>query len=244
VKTGNPEGDEVERATTSQATPPSVDDLIRANQDLVPAVLARLQAEGMRGERADLLAFGQQGLLEAAQRYDPQRGEFKRFAHYRVRGAMIDGLRKMGPWTRRGHERIAILSALDRAAEANEETPGTRTDSPEQIAERLRQHMAAMVTAVTVGVFAESVYEGDAVVPKDAGALQDEQLAERELAAGVRQALSSLEEPDQGVIRRMYLGGERLDDIAKDLGCSKSWVSRIHTRALKKLGTRLKEKLR
>jgi RNA polymerase sigma factor (sigma-70 family) len=100
------------------------------------------------------------------------------------------------------------------------------------------------VTAVTVGVFAESAYEGDAVVPKDGGALPDEQLAERELAASVRQALSSLDEPDRGVISRMYLGSEHLDDIAKDLGCSKSWVSRIHTRALKKLGTRLKDKLR
>jgi len=244
VKTGNPEGAEVAPKTESEARATSVEDLLRTNQDLVPTALARLEAEGMRGERADLLAFGQQGLLEAAQRYDPERGEFKRFAYYRVRGAMIDGLRKMGPWTRRGYERIAMLSALDQASESSEENASTGTDTAEQVAERLRQHMAAMVTAVTIGVFAENAYEGDAIVPKDAGALQDEQLADRELAASVRQALASLEEPDQGVVSRMYLGGERLDDIAKDLGCSKSWVSRIHTRALKKLGSRLKDKLR
>lgn len=198
----------------------------------------------MRGERADLLAFGQQGLVEAALRYDPDRGDFKRFAYYRVRGAMIDGLRKMGPWTRRGYERIAILGTLDRAADAGDDGDQVAPETALQAAERLRQHMAAMVTAVTIGVFAESAHEGDTVVPKDGRALQDEELGRRQVAASVQEALASLEEPDRGVVERMYLGGERLDDIARDLGCSKSWASRIHTRALKKLGARLKDKLR
>jgi len=244
VDTGNPEGAEAAAGTTDLAASKSVHELVAESQDLVPSVLARLEAEGMRGERADLLAFGQQGLLEAAHRYDPERGDFKRFAYYRVRGAMIDGLRKMGPWTRRGYERIAILATLDRAVEAGESGAPVARDSAEQAAERLRQHMAAMVTAVTVGVFAESAYDGDSVVPKDGAAPQDEQLADRQMAAAVREALALLEEPDRGVLSRMYLAGEKLDDIASDLGCSKSWASRIHTRALKKLGTRLKDKLR
>lgn len=241
---GNPEGASSAAESATERAPISVDELVRSHQDLVPSALARLEAEGIRGERADLLAFGQQGLVEAALRYDPGRGEFKRFAYYRVRGAMIDGLRKMGPWTRRGYERIAILGALDRAAEASEESTQAERETAEQAAERLRQHMAAMVTAVTLGVFAEAVYDGGSVVSRDGQALPDEQLSERELRASVQEALAQLEEPDQGVVRRMYLGGERLDDIARDLGCSKSWASRIHTRALKKLGARLKAKLR
>jgi RNA polymerase sigma factor for flagellar operon FliA len=248
VETGNPEEAELSAESSAagkgQTAPKSVEELVAEGRDLVPSVLARLEAEGMRGERVDLLAFGQQGLLEAAHRYDPERGDFKRFAYYRVRGAMIDGLRKMGPWTRRGYERISIMATLDRAAEAAEAGGPSLRESAEQAAERLRQHMAAMVTAVTIGVFAETAYDGESVVPKDGRALQDEQLESRQIAASVHEALALLEEPDQDVIRRMYLLGEKLDDIAKDLGCSKSWASRIHTRALKKLGARLKDKLR
>lgn len=244
VDKGNPEGADRVAEAEHPGAASAKDELVRAYQQLVPAALARLEAEGIRGERADLLAFGQQGLVEAALRYDPERGDFKRFAYYRVRGAMLDGLRKMGSWTRRGYERIAILDALDRAAEAQEEVSQVGRESLEQAAERLRQHMAAMVTAVTLGVFAEAAYDGDSIVPKDSKALPDEQLDDQQVAARVQEALSELDEPDQAVVRRMYLGGERLDDIARDLGCSKSWASRIHTRALKKLGTRLKARLR
>lgn len=244
VDKGNPEGAESAAEAERPDATSAADELIRAHLDLVPSALARLEAEGIRGERADLLAFGQQGLVEAARRYDPERGDFKRYAYYRVRGAMIDGLRKMGPWTRRGYERIAILDTLDRALEAQEDAAAGERESIEQAAERLRQHMAAMVTAVTVGVFAEAAYEGDSIVSKDGKALADELLGDHQVAARVQEALAELDEPDQGVVRRMYLGGQRLDDIARDLGCSKSWASRIHTRALKKLGTRLKARLR
>jgi len=244
VDKGNPEGTAPLPEGANRDERVALDELVRAHLDLVPSALSRLEAEGVRGDRADLLAFGQQGLVEAALRYDPDRGDFKRFAYYRVRGAMIDGLRKMGPWTRRGYERIAILGTLDRAADAEDDGSQAPSDSVEQAAERLRKHMAAMVTAVTIGVFAESAHEGDGIAAKDGRALQDEQLEEHQVKACVHEALSSLEEPDRGVVERMYLGGECLDDIARDLGCSKSWASRIHTRALKKLGARLKDKLR
>ena len=48
-------------------------------------------------EMEDLVAFGQIGLLEASERFDPRVGaNFLTFAHYRIKGAIFDGLRKMG----------------------------------------------------------------------------------------------------------------------------------------------------
>ncbi|NRD51107.1 sigma-70 family RNA polymerase sigma factor, partial [Corallococcus exiguus] len=48
-------------------------------------------------ELDELLAYGQIGLLEAAERFDPKVGaNFLTFAHYRIKGAIFDGLRKMG----------------------------------------------------------------------------------------------------------------------------------------------------
>src|ERR1041385_875406 len=48
-------------------------------------------------EYEELVAYGTQGLLEAAQRFDPRGGAtFSTYAYYRIRGAIFDGLRQMG----------------------------------------------------------------------------------------------------------------------------------------------------
>src|SRR5512135_235016 len=45
----------------------------------------------------DLVSYGTQGLLEAAERFDGKHGaSFTTYAYYRVRGAIFDGLRRMG----------------------------------------------------------------------------------------------------------------------------------------------------
>src|SRR5690349_25022918 len=58
----------------------------------------------------ELMAYGQVGLLEASERFDPKVGaNFLTFAHYRIKGAIFDGLRKMGDL--RGPDARAIYLA-------------------------------------------------------------------------------------------------------------------------------------
>jgi RNA polymerase sigma factor FliA len=227
------------------AGPLSLEELVLSHQSLVPSAYARLAAEGLRMDREELLAFGQQGLVEAARRYDPEQGPFRRFAYYRVRGAMIDGMRAMGPWTRRGYERARMMKALDVAVESTADGQGTPGQiSAEEASEKLRQHMASMVTAMTLGVFAERAQDGEEVISRDTGSSAEELLSEQQLRTAVHEALAELPEPDGTIVRRHYIGGERLDLIAQELGFSKSWASRIHSRALKRLGTRLRSHVR
>ena len=54
--------------------------------------------------------------------------------------------------------------------------------------------------------------------------------------------MSELPPPEDEVIQRFYVQGDKMDEIADDLGKSRSWVSRVHTRALKRLGARLRSK--
>jgi RNA polymerase sigma factor for flagellar operon FliA len=42
------------------------------------------------------------------------------------------------------------------------------------------------------------------------------------------------------LVRRHYLQGERFDHVAQQLGLSKSWASRLHTRAIRRLSRRLR----
>ena len=55
------------------------------------------------------------------------------------------------------------------------------------------------------------------------------------LSARVVRALDTLDRNDQMIIRRHYFGGDSLLDIGRDLGRSKSWASRVHSRALGRL---------
>jgi len=63
--------------------------------------------------------------------------------------------------------------------------------------------------------------------------------AEAELLSIVRQAITELPDQEAELVRRHYLEGERFDSVARELGLSKSWASRLHTRAIGRLSKRL-----
>src|SRR3954452_10698642 len=113
------------------------DRLVEQHLSLVQAIAAKLKRTlGRTIDFEDLVAYGTKGLLEAAKRFDPSQGaSFTTFAYYRVRGAMLDGLRSMGWYSRadyaryraeeRAHEYVANLAEREAAARAaGAEEPG------------------------------------------------------------------------------------------------------------------------
>ena len=149
----------------------------------------------------------------------------------------------MGNWSRRGYERISLLRAVGEAHGAEEEssTEGEELDAS-AADERLRKHMAAMATAMTAGVFADHAIlaEGEVVAIDDTQSAE-ELLLDKQMSSRVREAIAALPPPEDVVVRRFYVEGHKMDAIAKDMDRSKSWVSRVHTRALRRLGARLRE---
>jgi len=203
------------------------------------------RAVGSHAELEDLVSYGREGLLDAARRFDPERGvPFRAYASYRVRGAIIDGLRTSGGLPRRAFERLVAMRAADRVSEgALDDTmapqpPGARPSDAERA---LGEHLAAMATAVAVGLLYASAHgeEGERTAVSTA---QDPEsaVAEAELRALVRDAIQELPHEEQELVRRHYLQGERFDLVAQELGLSKSWASRLHTRAVGRLAKRLR----
>ena len=164
--------------------------------DLVALAVRQITAGGrLQGERSELEAWGREGLLDAARRFDPSRGiGFRTFAYYRVRGAILDGLRKMGTWSRRGYERVLLL----RAAQST----------------------------------SEGAYEDYLAARGDLSA---------ELESLLRSSVDELPPPEDEIIRRHYFDGESLEKVGGSLGLSKSWASRLHTRAIRRLTLRLRQ---
>ncbi len=228
--------------------PEASEELVRFESalDLVEAIARRIAREvGPNAELGDLVSYGREGLLDAARRFDPSRGvPFRGYASFRVRGAIIDGVRKSSRLPRRTHERLNGLLAASHTSEGASEDafapmpPGATSADAERA---LGEHLAAMATAVAVGLLATTGFsdEGERV-PVSVDENAEDALGRAELLAVVREAIGELPAEEQALVRRHYLEGERFDHVAAELGLSKSWASRLHTRAIK----RLTEKLR
>jgi len=214
--------------------------------DLVDALARRIFRElGGHAELDELLSSGREGLLDAARKFDASRGvPFRGYASFRVRGAILDGVRANARLPRRVHERLRGLSAAARVSEGALEDsfqPPAPGATAEDANRALGEHLAAMATAVAMGLLANTGYgeEGERV-PVSAEASPEDELAREELLSLVRSGIAELPHEEAELVRRHYLEGERFDHVAAELGLSKSWASRLHTRAIKRLTERLK----
>ena len=80
----------------------ALDQLVTTHGALVRAIAVNIHSKlPVHVELCDLVQEGMRGLIDAARRYDPRRGvAFTTYAKYRVRGAILDGLRQFDPASR------------------------------------------------------------------------------------------------------------------------------------------------
>lgn len=192
-------------------------------------------------ELSDLVAYGEVGLVEAAERYDPRRGvAFSTFAHYRIKGAIYDGLREMGYFTRQGGPRVRwVANASDVVQSALDDAVG---DSPASSSVDDEIANAQSLIDALIPVYLLSL--GSDAVPEvvDQRALSMEQIEQRELVRLALDALRELSEDEQELIGALYFKHVSMTELAARQGITKSWISRLHTRAIKHLRDLLRER--
>jgi RNA polymerase sigma factor for flagellar operon FliA len=226
--------------------PPEVLERFESALDLADSIARQVRrATGQWTALEELVSYGQEGLLEAARRFDPERGvPFRAYANYRVRGAILDGVRAAASLPRRVYERLRGLEALSLYSEGAVEdvhAPAARGAGPADAERALADHLAAMATAMAVGLVAPAAHDahGARATVSQADS-PEEAVAQAELLAVVREHIAELPTEEAELVRRHYLEGERFDAVARDLGLSKSWASRLHTRAIGRLSKRMR----
>jgi RNA polymerase sigma factor for flagellar operon FliA len=192
--------------------------------------------------REELLAVAYLALVEAADRYDPGLGvPFLPYASYRVKGAVLRELNCSKGWRGRDHERVRLKLQL--AYNAIRDADAGQTDLEGVL-------NAAANVAISFGLFVAGP-EGDvseAIV--DTNAESPEEVAEsNEFKARLRKALRALPEREQFILQCYYYQDMTFEEIARalqknglsdgDQPVSKSWVSRIHGRALERMKKKL-----
>ena len=199
------------------------DEAIKGCLPLAKSLAAQLRvAHGFRTSFDDLFAVGVVGLVEAAERFDPDRGvAFSTFAYRRVRGAILDSQRDEGA---ADVERSGVgieLSDLVKKCPAN--TNALTTPDPDGG----RASRVGASAAVGQRVSIEDIDESAATL--------DEVVDRRRQSRRLHEAFLTLPSLQQRVLELHYLEGESFGDIGARLGICKPWAFRLHACAVQKL---------
>jgi RNA polymerase sigma factor for flagellar operon FliA len=220
-------------ASKGLADSPEVTARVRDALELVHAMALKIRASlHVTTPAEDLESFGNEGLLRAARSFDESRGvPFRCWATLRIRGAILDGVRSSGVLPRRVYRRMKEIEAADAVQEALVEEDAARPPADAADADaRLSRYVATMATAMALASRDSSTRDIENVV--DTTPSPEAQVARAELETAMRAAIAQIPEQEQHVVRRYYFDEASLDEIGKELGLSKSWTSRIHTRAV------------
>jgi RNA polymerase sigma factor for flagellar operon FliA len=223
--------------------------LIVAGLPFVEA-LARRMASSMPNsiDIGDLVQDGVLGLIDAANRFDEGRGiKFETFAERRVRGAMIDALRK-DAWPRgvrrQRRELDAAREALRRELghEPSMADLAARVGSDEK---RLSRTIVRINTIEATSPLATGEHTDDSSLPTVLVPSEPDSphraYEKTEMRERVRAALQTLPWRERKVIGLYYYGEVTMKHIGAEIGVNESRVSQLHARAIRRLRDALGE---
>jgi RNA polymerase sigma factor for flagellar operon FliA len=194
----------------------------------------------------DLVSYGMLGLFESADRFDAKFGaNFMTFSYYRIRGAIYDGLRGMGWVSRTEYQRYRYEqkanSYLNNVHDRDMAPVGDAPKSEKKSDDEEVNELADMVSGlVTIYVTALDAMEGFQI-KDDRGPAVDEVMELFQSKELVSNAVQKLPEQEKKLIELYYYSELSLEEVGKNLNLSKSWTSRLHTRAIDKLGRILRD---
>ncbi len=228
-------------------TPELQEKIIIEYAGLVKLVAGRLSMYlGYNVEYDDLVGYGTFGLIDAVDKFDYSKGvKFETYASLRIRGAILDQIRKMDwiPRSIRQKQR-----KIDTAYQSLEIKYG-RMASDEEVATELEisvdeletwQNQTKVTNIISLDEFMEQGTETKVEQSLTADFDQPDKIVEKqELKELLTKTLETLTEKEKKVIILYYYEELTLKEISRVLDVSESRISQLHTKALQKMKQRL-----
>jgi RNA polymerase sigma factor for flagellar operon FliA len=218
-------------------------DRIAAGLPFVESLARRVAASMPHSiELGDLVQDGMIGLIDAACRFDEARGiKFETFAERRVRGAMIDALRR-DAWPRGVRRQRRELEAAreelrrELGAEPSLADLAARVGSDEARLGRtiVRINTIESTSPLSAGDNVDGASLPPALVPSEPQS-PDKAYEEQEVRDRIRAAIASLPPRERKVIGLYYYGEATMKQIGAEIGVNESRVSQLHARAVQRL---------
>jgi RNA polymerase sigma factor FliA len=171
----------------------------------------------------ELTSFGYIGLLRAAKLYRPETGiGFPAFASHRIRGSIIDEVRKLSRYSERQQDRRKEIRKAERLLDEKRARQRELSETVEQLIDFLGNNPLPQYVS----------FESAASVTTP-GASPETAVHYARIRERVRQAAAELGTNERALVSRIYFRNMNLQEAADDIGLNKSWASRLHARALR-----------
>jgi RNA polymerase sigma factor for flagellar operon FliA len=226
----------------------SRDEVVHKFTPRIAAMARRLKAripDDAAVDLDDLINSGALGLLDAMNRYDPNRDvQFSTFADFRIRGAMLDVLRRLDPISRQAR---ATANQIESAIASLERRFG-RPPKPEEVAEDMGVELTTywkmvddsrnvLMVSYETKRSDDSRPLADMLARPDAASVEG-RVAMKETLRSLREAITEhLTERQRTVLVLYYMRDLTLKEIGEVLGVTESRVSQIHTESCLRLRT-------
>ncbi|MCM3732143.1 FliA/WhiG family RNA polymerase sigma factor [Fictibacillus nanhaiensis] len=218
------------------------DELLRAYLPLVNYHVQRISVGLPKSVNKDeLRSLGMLGLYDALKKFEPERDlKFDTYASFRIRGAILDGLRREDWLPRSLREKTKkVEAAIEKLEQEN-----LRSVSPKEVAEELGFSENEVTTVMSESFLAnvlsideenketESREKVSYTIEDKKAITPENSLLQEELHGELALVIKELSEKEQLVVSLFYFEELTLTEIGQVLGLSTSRISQIHSKAL------------
>lgn len=221
------------------------DSLVQEHAELVRRIAGHVAARLPPSvDVDDLVQAGTVGLIEAGRHYDGERGaSFKTYASIRIRGAIVDELRR-GDWAPRSvHRRHREISAAVQSVERRTGREAREDEVVRELGITAQAYHAALRDAVQCQVLSLSAPDDDdedGFDPADTSGGPLDRLEQAEFRRSLAHAIGELPPRERQVLALYYDEELNLREIGAKLEVSESRVCQIHGQALLRLNEQLR----
>jgi RNA polymerase sigma factor FliA len=219
------------------------DRLVLEHLPLVKAIAGRVHKNlPLNVDLDDLIHAGILGLFDAASKFNPKKQVvFSSYAKHRIKGAILDGLRKLDWASRDMRRRHKQVEAATRDLAAEFQRNPTEAEVAQKLGMDAERWRTMMIDLRNVGLISASTRgsEGDDLPAPDFPAKPetwpDFICVQEELRSTLGEAIKTLPERYQKVVSLYYTKELTMKEIGGMLGINESRVSQIHKGALEKM---------
>jgi len=187
----------------------------------------------------DLIQAGMLGLLEAAANYSEGRGaSFETYAGIRIRGAMLDGLRKLDWAPRSVHRKARAVAKAIREIESENGREARDVEVAERLGLKLSEYHRIVEDSAGCQISSLTTEEGEMTLT-DSSADPFRDVVDEDFRAALTEAIAGLPERERLVMSLYYDDELNLKEIGAALRVSESRICQIHGQALVRLQARL-----
>lgn len=188
----------------------------------------------------DLVQSGLIGLLEAKQNYDESKAaSFETFASIRIRGAMLDDLRKMSWVPRSTYQNMRKIKEAIQNVENRIGTQATSRDIAKELGISVQEYGELLSAANAYELVSFDVVHEETIAEESEYGDPYQQTLLQDLKTNIVEVIKDFPEREQVILNMYYTDKLNFKDIGKVLNITEARVSQLHSQAIARLQAQL-----